>query len=91
MEAEEMVELPSGTIRRQSNDLYALRVHGTSMIDALIDDGDIVVLRRPTDINNGDLVAAWLITEQEATLKRIFREGNLVKLQPANSQLIHKG
>jgi repressor LexA len=67
--------------------MFALRVRGTSMIDALIDDGDIVVLRPVTEVQDGDMVAAWLKVEQEATLKRIYRQGKQVRLQPANSTL----
>ena len=86
MEPSEMIALPQETAPRWTDGLFALRVRGTSMIDALIDDGDIVVLRRPTDVRDGDMVAAWLKVEQEATLKRIYREGSRVRLQPANSQ-----
>ena len=67
--------------------LYGLRVKGTSMIDALIDDGDLVLVEPTTDIRNGDMVVAWLKLEQEATLKHIFSEGKRVRLQPANTQM----
>ena len=64
--------------------VYALRVKGLSMIDALIDDGDIVLMEPPTAADNGDTVAVWLKTEQEVTLKRIYFEPGRVCLQPAN-------
>ena len=65
--------------------MYALEVKGDSMIDALIHDGDIVIMKRQSDVNNGDLVAAWLKNEKETTLKRFYRESSdLVRLQPAN-------
>ena len=67
--------------------VYALRVRGTSMIDALIDDGDVVVIKPTTSVRNGEMVVAWLKKEQEATLKRLFYEGHRVRLQPANSQM----
>jgi len=67
--------------------VYALRVKGLSMIDALIDDGDIVLLESGSDVRDGDMVAAWLVDEREATLKRLYREGDRVRLQPANSQM----
>ena len=86
VEASEMIALPQESAPRRADGLFALRVRGTSMIDALVDDGDIVVLRKPTDVHDGDMVAAWLKIEQEATLKRIYREGGQVRLQPANSQ-----
>jgi repressor LexA len=55
------------------------------MIDALIHDGDIVVMKRQAEYSNGDLVAAWLKAEKETTLKRFYRESKKqVRLQPAN-------
>ena len=57
------------------------------MIDAFIDDGDVVVLRPPTEVRDGDMVVAWLKLEKEATLKRLYREGRRVRLQPANAQM----
>jgi repressor LexA len=85
--AAEYVELGSQLVGHPARDLFALRVKGQSMVDALIDDGDIVVLRRQATAENGDTVAAWLRREQETTLKRFYREGNLVRLQPANATL----
>jgi len=72
-------------IVREKGPIYALQVKGDSMIDALIHDGDIVVMRRQSEVKNGDLVAAWLKAEKETTLKRFYRESkNRVRLQPAN-------
>jgi len=71
-------------ILRDEDGIYALQVRGDSMIDALVNDGDIVIMKRPTDVRDGDMVAAWLKNEQETTLKRVYREGNQVRLQPAN-------
>lgn len=67
--------------------VYALRVKGNSMIDALVNDGDIVLMETTQSANDGDMVAAWLKTEQEATLKKIFFEGDRVRLQPANTTM----
>ncbi len=67
--------------------VYALRVKGNSMIDALVNDGDIVIMEPAPAARNGDLVAAWLKREQEATLKRLYREGARVRLQPANESM----
>ena len=67
--------------------VYALRVNGDSMIDALVNDGDIVVLRQEDDEpRRGEMVAAWLRDEQETTLKRYYPEveNDRVRLQPAN-------
>ena len=57
------------------------------MIDAFITDGDIVVLRPTTDVRDGDMVAAWLPIEEEATLKHFYLEGNQVRLMPANKEM----
>jgi repressor LexA len=64
--------------------LFALQVKGDSMIDAMISDGDIVVMKRAPDWRNGDMVAVWLNDREETTLKYIYREGSKVRLQPAN-------
>lgn len=64
--------------------LFALRVKGHSMIDALINDGDVVVLRQQATCENGETVAVWLRDEKETTLKKFYLEGDKVRLQPAN-------
>ncbi len=64
--------------------VYALRVKGTSMIDALVNDGDIVIMEATSSADDGDMVAAWLKDRGEATLKKLFVEGERVRLQPAN-------
>jgi repressor LexA len=65
-------------------DLFALQVSGDSMIDAMINDGDIVIMRPHHNVENGDLVAVWLLDREETTLKRFYKEGNRIRLQPAN-------
>jgi repressor LexA len=71
-----------------SDDAYALRVQGTSMIEDLIADGDLVVVQPSETANNGDVVVALLASESsengEVTLKRYFRERDRIRLQPAN-------
>lgn len=67
--------------------IYALKVKGTSMIDALINDGDIVVMRHTETASNGDMVAAWLSDREETTLKRFFHEGDRIRLQPENQTM----
>ena len=57
------------------------------MIDALINDGDIVILRQQNMANNGDMVAVWLEIEGETTLKRFYLEGDRLRLQPENSTM----
>lgn len=85
-DAVETIDLPTAMIR-QSDSLFALRVKGQSMIEDLIDDGDIVLFQRRDTANTGEMVAAWLTERQEATLKRFFPEGDKVRLQPANSSM----
>jgi repressor LexA len=64
---------------------YLLRVQGKSMIDDHIDEGDLVVIERRESANDGDIVVA-ILEDDEATLKRFYRERNgVVRLQPANS------
>jgi repressor LexA len=65
-------------------EVYALRVKGDSMIDAMIADGDVVLFRKQTTANNGDMVAVWLTERGETTLKRFFDEGTRIRLQPAH-------
>ena len=65
--------------------LYALQVEGNSMIDALVHDGDIVVMRHQQWVENGEMAAIWLKEREEVTLKRFYQEeGGQVRLQPAN-------
>ena len=68
-------------------DVFALRVKGTSMIDALVNDGDVVILEQTSAPRDGEMVAAWLVKEEETTLKKIYREGDRVRLQPANETM----
>jgi repressor LexA len=72
---------------RGKQDIYALRVKGDSMLDALIGDGDIVLMDHVGNIENGDMVAVWLKEEQEVTLKRFFAESNRIRLEPANRHM----
>jgi len=74
-------------LTRGKQGVYALRVKGNSMIDALIKDGDIVLMEHVNSAENGDMVAVWLKSEKEVTLKRLFRETNRIRLEPANTQM----
>ncbi len=80
----ESFALPPELTPRDPENLYALRVKGYSMIDACVTDGDIVVLRHARDAHNGEMVAAWLSMQEEATLKHFYLEGDNVRLMPAN-------
>lgn len=77
---EEEILLPQGMIR--GGEVFALRVEGESMIEAGIMNGDIVVIRKQANADNGDIVVAMI--EDEATVKRIFYEETRVRLQPEN-------
>jgi len=82
----ESTEVSSDLIRGKDR-VYALKVKGTSMIDALINDGDIVLMQQEATANDGEMVAAWLKAEEEATLKRLYREPDRIRLQPANATM----
>lgn len=79
-------ELDLAEFLPRDRDVYALRVRGDSMIEDSIRDGDIVLVERRRDARDGEIVVAVLPGE-EATLKRFFREGDRVRLQPANAAL----
>jgi repressor LexA len=67
--------------------LFALQVEGDSMIDAMVNDGDIVVMRKVdnnAEAKNGDMVAIWLPARDETTLKYFYKESDHYRLQPAN-------
>jgi repressor LexA len=81
--AEETVDLAFGMLT-DTEDVYALQVQGDSMIDALVNSGDIVLLKYQQDARNGDMVAAYLRDKHETTLKHFYLEGDHVRLQPAN-------
>ena len=76
------VAVPGAMVSGQGNH-YALEVKGDSMIEAGINDGDIVVIRETSTADNGDIVVA-LVEDQEATLKRFFRRGGAIALEAAN-------
>lgn len=82
----DIIELTEEQVRGKAN-LYALRVQGTSMIDALINDGDIVILEPRQTADPGEVVAAWIIDRGETTLKKYYPEGRKVRLQPMNATM----
>jgi repressor LexA len=85
--AADRIEISPHITAGKSN-VYALQVRGNSMVDAMIGDGDIVIMHHNYDIKNGDVVAAWLKNEQEITLKKIYFEGDRVRLQPCNPYMM---
>lgn len=81
---DEAIELTRG-ILGEPEDLYALEVQGESMIDALVHDGDIVIMHHQSRVENGEMAAVWLREREEVTLKHFYQEvDGRVRLQPAN-------
>ena len=80
----ETLEVPASMEARP--DSYVLRVRGKSMIDALIDDGDFVIVQPQATARDGDIVVA-LLEDNGVTLKRFFREKDRIRLQPANAEM----
>ena len=89
----EAIEVPDSTITISKKEIsanqkyYALRVKGDSMIDDGIFDGDIVVIRKQESADDGQTVVA-IIDDNEATLKKIYREKSRIRLQPANQAML---
>jgi repressor LexA len=81
-EVSHSVAVPSQMLAAQGNH-YALEVKGDSMIEAGINDGDVVVIRETSSADNGDIVVA-LVENNEATLKRYMRRGDTIALEAAN-------
>ncbi|MFZ2096091.1 MAG: transcriptional repressor LexA [Anaerolineales bacterium] len=86
LDAESVVSVARDMLpaREKVDELFALEVNGDSMIDAMVNDGDIVIMKPAKDVHNGDLVAIWLHDKDETTLKYFFLEDGKVRLQPAN-------
>ncbi len=80
---EDAVELSRSMLAERPEGLFALRVRGDSMIDAMVNDGDIVIMKPQYEAKNGEMVAVWLRNDT-TTLKHFYNEGNRVRLQPAN-------
>jgi len=74
-------------LTRGREGVYALKVKGSSMVDALVNDGDLVLMEYVNLVENGEMAAIWLKAEKEATLKKFYAEPGRVRLQPANSQM----
>jgi repressor LexA len=83
-DAETSVAIAQSLLPAQTEDLFALEVEGDSMIDAMVNSGDIVIMKRAQEARNGELVAVWMNDKEETTLKYFFLENGRVRLQPAN-------
>lgn len=84
--SDEEVAVPADMVPGGGRPAYVLRVRGDSMIDEQIRDGDLVVVEGRPQARDGETVVA-LVDGQEATLKRLYREGASVRLQPANASM----
>jgi len=82
----ETLEVPED-LTQGRREVYALKVKGSSMVDALINDGDIVLMQHVNVVENGEMAAIWLKAEKEVTLKKVYREQGRIRLQPANSRM----
>jgi SOS regulatory protein LexA len=80
------IEVPRNMLSTGAN-FYALKVAGTSMIEDGIFDGDIVVVREQTTVDDGEKAVAYLPDRDSVTLKRIYHEKNRIKLVPANHKM----
>ncbi len=77
----------AGDLIRGREGVYALKVKGWSMVDALINDGDTILMQYVNVVENGEMAAIWLKAEKEATLKKFYGEPGRIRLQPANSHM----
>lgn len=82
----ETLEVPED-LTQGRREVYALKVKGSSMVDALINDGDIVLMQYVNVVENGEMAAIWLKAEKEVTLKKVYSEQGRIRLQPANSRM----
>lgn len=71
-------------IVKDRGDIYALEVCDDSMIDAFVNSGDLVLMQRQQQVENGDLAAVRLCDQKKTTLRRFFLEDRQVRLQPEN-------
>ncbi len=84
--ADDSVEIATSLMpaKEKGKELFALKVQGDSMIDAMVNDGDIIILKPSQEARNGDMVAVWLSDRNETTLKYFYKERDGYRLQPAN-------
>jgi len=82
----EALEVTEDMVRDREG-VYALKVKGSSMVDALINDGDIILMQYVNVVENGEMAAIWLKAEKEVTLKKVYSEPGRIRLQPANGQM----
>jgi repressor LexA len=74
-------------VTQGKKDVYALKVKGTSMIDAFVDNGDTVLIQQTSKVEDGEMAVVWLKLEQKVTLKKVYHEAGRTRLQPANKEM----
>jgi len=82
-EAGDEIEIPEWLVERRTGELFALRVEGKSMIDAYVDDGDIIIVEKSETAEPGEMVVAYL-PDKGVTLKRLRKVGGRLYLFPEN-------
>ncbi len=89
-DADTMVDVARSLLpaRESGSNLFALEVQGDSMIDAMVNEGDIVIMKSAQEARNGEMVAVWLTDKDETTLKYFYLENGRVRLQPANPTML---
>ena len=88
IDEDDYISLPPALLGNvDASEVFALAVRGDSMIDAMIQNGDIVILRRQQTAENGDMVAAWLPEDSETTLKHFYRRGDMIELHASQPSL----
>jgi len=88
-DSESSVEVARSLLPKKEKieELFALEVDGDSMVDAMVNDGDIVIVKRAQEATNGEMVAVWLDNNDSTTLKYFYKEANRIRLQPANPRM----
>lgn len=87
-DAESSVDIARSLLpAKDVEELFALEVSGDSMIDAMINNGDIVVMKKAVSASNGEMVAVWMDDRDETTLKYFYKEADRIRLQPANPNM----
>lgn len=85
---DDLLEVPPMLLRgAKADEFYAMRVRGDSMMDAMISEGDIVIMRRQKRAKNGEMVVVWLPSRSETTMKYYYHEGDRIRLQPAHPMM----
>lgn len=85
IDEDDMLDIPPFLLGGvDASEVFALTVEGDSMIDAMINEGDIVLLRHTQTASNGEMVAVWLPDNGETTLKYYHNEGSRIRLEPAH-------